>query len=124
MTCFKNITTGNNSSIVTAGNGSYNGGDVSIIAGDASGSAGFVTVGRKKDTTTVVKPIKRWKRIICWLLGHKTEFLHNALYFNIADKTYRREFFVCERCGIFHKDTVSYEVPLTEDEKIIKDIIT
>jgi len=123
---------------------SSSGGDFNITAG---GATGYITINDEtnKDTVTVTEKPKRWKRLICLVLGHKipekkkestnpesstfivTDHVHqptSELWINVNGKTYTRKYKACERCGIFHEDTVTYEVPLTEDEKIIKDIIT
>jgi len=122
------VTTGT----ITTGSGLGSGGNITLKAGSDS-SSGSISIRTEKNTVT--KKFKLWKRVICWLLGHKEVKEENIKEqananpeFNLCliknEKLYKREFKICSRCGIFHDDTVSYEVPLTEDEKMVKDIIT
>ena len=127
-----NSSGGSGGNVIIGGSG----GNVIITAGNATGN-GYITIGPKtdKDTVTVTEKPKRWGKVICWLLGHKEEPKANIsaeflgprgveISIPYNGKTYKREYCVCKRCGIFYKDTITYEKPLTEDEKIIKDIIT
>lgn len=124
-----------NSSILLGQPTNPNGGDtITSLSprGNIRISGEKITLGNppQKNTTTIVKKVKKWKKIICWLIGHKEQKVDigsNSLdvYLNYKDKTYRREHKVCERCGIYQEETMSYEMPpLTKNEQIIRDIIT
>lgn len=106
----------------TSGTISIHGGYINLSAAD-----GYIILGSGTwDTKTITKQIKPWKKLICFFLGHKNlkcEQQHSLEIWVSTNRKYTKNFMTCERCGIYFQDSVTSDIPLTETEQIIKDII-
>jgi len=116
-----------------------NGGNVTITAGTTTSwnSGNTIVVGgmttdgymnfAAQETKTITEEIKPWKRLWCSIFGHKEVKPQNSVSIYVMDNDgnrYQKDFKCCSRCGLYEKYSIERAVPLTENEQIIKDIIT
>ena len=77
--------------------------------------------------TLITTRVHWWHYFICYLFGHKKIPLNfcNKFFFQLEGENFlfKDEFLLCERCGMYCIREKIKKIPLTEDEKMIKDLI-